>query len=1583
MAIRDEIVYLKFHSLLRRLLLVLVSFVISSCFLTNAIADTGIALFDSWAGTVNFTGMQKTLRTNSNDVNACSVTTGVTSATLSGLPSTGTNTVLAAYLYWAGSGATPDYTVTFESNSITASRQYTSTNSGEAYFSGVADVTSVVAAKGNGSYSFSGLTVDTSSTYCSTQAVLAGWALLVIYSNPTADSTNRVLNLYEGFSSFQNSSITINLSNFKIPTPLGATSGKAGHLTWEGDGTISSTSENLTFNGYTLSDTNNPVNNQFNSVSTISPTVDFASYGVDFDVYSIASPTIVAGQTTATTVYSSGQDLVFLSAEIFAVPNVPVADLAITMGYSGTMQRGTTVNYTLNVSNAGPSAETGPITVTDTLPTGLTYVSASGAGWSCGASGQVVTCTRTGSLAKGASANAIAVTATVANTATGTLTNSATVAGALFDNDSGNNTATNSQDVAAADLSISIIRSSTLTAGSNASYTLVVGNNGPLNETGTITVSDVLPSGLTLVSAVGSGWTCGTGVTCTYSAGLASGATAPAVVLTVAVASGTTGTITNSATVAGTQYDDNSANNTATDSYTILPTAYAYYKLDGDFSDSSGNGRTATAQGNGVAATTLAPASGLKGDTCKAVMIPTNTSVSTVQGVNTGIGVNSLGNAGTIAFWYNGNQAWNAAGGNVDDRTLIDGSGTGILAIDRFYVVLTQSGTLQFVIRDANGSVRTVTTAAQTTGAGTWAHIAVVWNFSSSTSGYMLIYVNGALAATSGAVTLPVRSSYGTLFLGDTLNSNAVINSNRGNSADGVMDEVAIYSGALTATQITQLMDNAHSCPATLAHYAISHSGTGLTCEAEPVTVTAHDSYHASTDAGGRTVTVTARNVSSGAAIGSWVASADSCSRICYNAAGTAQTCVNSFSNTTGNNGVATYTFASGETGIRLCLKQSSAITENVNVIDSSGAVESATEDANLVFSTTGFRFYANGVVDALASLTAGLRSDVADSTYQPSPQTLTIRAVKTSETTPARCVSLLGSTTRTIQFAYQCVDPSSCNAASAGFEVNGTAVAGSGSAPTPASSVAVAFDASGYGSINLKSWDVGSFKVYASGSIADATTGTSVSIVSGNSNTFLVRPYGFSVIACTGSTPCSSANASATDGSGSVFTSAGTAFNATVRAVAYGGSVVTPSFGLGTANGTEVVTLARTLVAPSSGATGALGGTTTLYRSAFTNGVANLSDLTWSEVGVISLSAMNGAFEGVSLSPAATGVSGAIGRFTPHHFGVSGSVVNRSDLASPGGSFTYMDEPMKMTLTVTAYSASDSVTTNYAGSFAKLDAATLGTGSSWFNTGCSATSQCFGLGALGGTTGLSGRLAVKTASDFSNISSPSSSWTAGVGTFIAHVALARASAPDGSYEALSVGAMPRDADGISLPGPTSSDVHKVDLDATTGSTLASNPDGTAERKLVFMTKSRFGRLRLISGQGSELAPYVMKTEAQYWDGSYWRTNVDDSGSLYVVGNAALTGATGTSAVGAGAVAGGYGTLTLAKPTASGMATVCLDLATSSDGCSGSSAAGLAYLRGNWGSSSYDRDPSATVLFGGGGANSRGNWGFLYRRENF
>ncbi|PJF48083.1 MAG: DUF11 domain-containing protein, partial [Chloroflexi bacterium] len=87
--------------------------------------------------------------------------------------------------------------------------------------------------------------------------------------------------------------------------------------------------------------------------------------------------------------------------------------------------------YTLLVTNAGPSSATS-VTVTDNLPAGLTYVSASGSGWSCSFSAPTVTCTMP-TLNVGA-APAIQIVATAPITPGLVLTNTATVNAATYPN---------------------------------------------------------------------------------------------------------------------------------------------------------------------------------------------------------------------------------------------------------------------------------------------------------------------------------------------------------------------------------------------------------------------------------------------------------------------------------------------------------------------------------------------------------------------------------------------------------------------------------------------------------------------------------------------------------------------------------------------------------------------------------------------------------------------------------------------------------------------------------------------------------------------------------------------------------------------------------------------------------------------------------------------------------------------------------------------------------------------------------------------------------------------------------------------
>jgi hypothetical protein len=84
------------------------------------------------------------------------------------------------------------------------------------------------------------------------------------------------------------------------------------------------------------------------------------------------------------------------------------------------------VTYTVTVANdnTSPSSATG-VTMAFNLDNQLIYQSASGAGWSCGAAGSVVTCNTTGPIAAGATTTIdIVVTAPAIG---GTMTNNASI----------------------------------------------------------------------------------------------------------------------------------------------------------------------------------------------------------------------------------------------------------------------------------------------------------------------------------------------------------------------------------------------------------------------------------------------------------------------------------------------------------------------------------------------------------------------------------------------------------------------------------------------------------------------------------------------------------------------------------------------------------------------------------------------------------------------------------------------------------------------------------------------------------------------------------------------------------------------------------------------------------------------------------------------------------------------------------------------------------------------------------------------------------------------------------------------------
>jgi uncharacterized repeat protein (TIGR01451 family) len=243
----------------------------------------------------------------------------------------------------------------------------------------------------------------------------------------------------------------------------------------------------------------------------------------------------------------------------------------MTKTHTGDFAAGENGTYNLTVSNTGPSSAEADITVTDTLPAGLTFVSGGGSGgFTCTAVGQTVTCVRATSLTPGASAS-FDVTVAVSPSAGPEVTNTASTSSDTDDPDPGNNSDSDpTVIVTSADVALAKEDSADpVTPGSDFSYVLSVTNNGPADASA-VSVTDELPEGTSFVSASGLGWTCdqasGT-VTCTRDS-LAEGASAPDITITVTAPSAA-GRITNSASVSAAEDDPSLGNNSATEDTTV------------------------------------------------------------------------------------------------------------------------------------------------------------------------------------------------------------------------------------------------------------------------------------------------------------------------------------------------------------------------------------------------------------------------------------------------------------------------------------------------------------------------------------------------------------------------------------------------------------------------------------------------------------------------------------------------------------------------------------------------------------------------------------------------------------------------------------------------------------------------------------------------------------------------------------------------------------------------------------------------------------------------------------------------------
>jgi len=195
----------------------------------------------------------------------------------------------------------------------------------------------------------------------------------------------------------------------------------------------------------------------------------------------------------------------------------------------------TTQSFTLGVTNTGTGPTVGDVTVSDTLPAGVTLdvtPAVTGAGYSCSAVGQVVSCTIT-TILQPSSANSVSIVlpVDVSSTVAGTISNTAT----FTTPGSTTTAATGSITINKPNFTVNKSHAGNFVQGTVGQYFINVNNTGAGKQFGPITVTDVLPAALSMTApnltstnGASTDWTCTydqptNTLTCNYVGGVNNG----------------------------------------------------------------------------------------------------------------------------------------------------------------------------------------------------------------------------------------------------------------------------------------------------------------------------------------------------------------------------------------------------------------------------------------------------------------------------------------------------------------------------------------------------------------------------------------------------------------------------------------------------------------------------------------------------------------------------------------------------------------------------------------------------------------------------------------------------------------------------------------------------------------------------------------------------------------------------------------------------------------------------------------------------------------------------------------------------
>ncbi|APD84830.1 agglutinin biogenesis protein MshQ [Alteromonas sp. Mex14] len=499
------------------------------------------------------------------------------------------------------------------------------------------------------------------------------------------------------------------------------------------------------------------------------------------------------------------------------------------------------------------------------------------------------------------------------------------------------------------------------------------------------------------------------------------------------------------------------------------------------------------------------------------------------------------------------------------------------------------------------------------------------------------------------------------------------------------------------------------------------------------------------------------------------------------------------------------------------------------------------------------------------------------------------------------------------VDLNYNCASSSNCSNKMAFSNNTNTYELG-----LSAETFALQFDANSRAEFTVQYPDAGELSL--TGTITDRTA------ISGSSNIFAVRPFGFAMDILNDSATSTNPNGYATNANGSLLARTGEDFVIGLRTVQWvngediNNDGVPDNFADLANNNTAEhysgsVTLTPQQTLPSGGTTGALSTTSVNFDN---EGKVNLA-VNYDEVGTISIAAQSMYLTNATV----LGRVDNVGRFAPSNFSLTGDVVAA---CTASDDFNYFDQPIdEVRFTLTALNQNGGRTVNYYGGFDKLS-----------NLGLQVEHD----GSL-----------LDRLENINSISWPQSGTTGQIGFSDNDIAFSRLgnAALDGAY---------MDASIVLVADSGQIDNANFNGLSCTGSCVDDFGDAIS---------FAYGRATLINNYGAADEALLLPLRTQYWDGQTWRINTYDSCTDFAHAN--INDASGElvssedGTLSEGAYVTGEG-MRLSSPNGAGNYPLTYTPDT--------------WLLWDWdGDGEADNPPSATLTYGV----YRGNDNIIYKRE--